>query len=501
MPALPLPDIVSGLAINPSGHFLYATIPSLDIVSQIDLKTNKLVKNIEAGAGPIGLTMVGNNLYIADSTSGLVSVANVLTDQILYPVHVGQNPVAIDSGLDKRLVFVVNRGSNSISIVDIDTNSVKNITVGTAPTSIAVNPVTNMIYVVNSVSNKVSTIDYYIAETPDPFKFTKGPDISVGSHTNGITLNQNTNQIYVTNTNDDTVSVIDGNTNSVVGNITVGYSPYGIVVNPNDNKIYVANSGGDTVSVIDGNTNSVVGNITVGYSPAILGLDPDTRMIYATSLNNSTLYEINGTTNKVTVGVGINVDPPRSGQIDCNGKIFSNNDYGYMDVNTSCRPIENKGFKFTSWSGSLVSNPNNNQTMFRIKQFGTLIANFQRNSTPTSSQAILSNEALNSLYNAIAGPIITAVVLGPVASWLVPYIANLLDERKQKKYLGVYTSKIDNIYHELSYRDKLECLQSLAHIRIEVMNLFENGNINSSSYQILNDRISQYVNDVRSNPQ
>jgi hypothetical protein len=78
-----------------------------------------------------------------------------------------------------------------------------------------------------------------------------------------------------------------------------------------------------------------------------------------------------------------------------------------------------------------------------------------------------------------------------IKSWLVPYIANMMDEKKQKKYLREWGTRIDKIYHQLYYRNKEDCLQALHRIRIDIMNLFEQGKINISSYQILNDRISQ----------
>ena len=58
------------------------------------------------------------------------------------------------------MVYLANAFSNTTTVIDGNTDSVvKNVKVGTGPTSIAVNPTTNMVYVANEDSKTVSVID------------------------------------------------------------------------------------------------------------------------------------------------------------------------------------------------------------------------------------------------------------------------------------------------------------------------------------------------------
>ncbi|MGC1927950.1 MAG: hypothetical protein WA667_03175, partial [Candidatus Nitrosopolaris sp.] len=128
---------------------------------------------------------------------------------------------------------------------------------GMDPIAIGVDANNNTVYVVNRLSNTVSVIEGK----------TKMPDIVVGGSPTGVAVNQNTRLAYVANRDSNTVSVIDGKTKTVVGDIQVDDSPHDVAVNPNTNMVYVANSGSNTTSVIDGKTNNVVKNVTVGVFP------------------------------------------------------------------------------------------------------------------------------------------------------------------------------------------------------------------------------------------
>jgi YVTN family beta-propeller protein len=77
-----------------------------------------------------------------------------------------------------------------------------------------------MIYVVNEGSNSVSVID--------SITNTVSSTISVGLVPNGISVSPEGNKVYVVNYVQGTVSVINTSTNTVVDTIIVGVNPYSI---------------------------------------------------------------------------------------------------------------------------------------------------------------------------------------------------------------------------------------------------------------------------------
>src|SRR5258707_4018293 len=121
---------------------------------------------------------------------------------------------------------------------------------GTNPFAAAVNPVTNKIYVANRGSNTVTVIDG-ATNTPGPMP------VPVGATPVAVAVNPVTNQIYVANQGSNNVTVIDGATNATTTVTDVSATkPVAVAVNPVTNQIYVANQGSANVTVIDGATNA-----------------------------------------------------------------------------------------------------------------------------------------------------------------------------------------------------------------------------------------------------
>src|SRR5215207_3503022 len=101
------------------------------------------------------------------------------------------------------------------------------IPVGEFPQALAFNPSNNYIYVANRDSGTVSVID--------STNNTVIKNITVGSSPGPLAFNPSNNYIYVANRDSGTVSVIDSTNNTVIRNITVGSSPGPLVFNPSNN--------------------------------------------------------------------------------------------------------------------------------------------------------------------------------------------------------------------------------------------------------------------------
>jgi YVTN family beta-propeller protein len=97
------------------------------------------------------------------------------------------------------------------------------------------------VYVANNGGNTVSVIDISTNTVV-------GNPITVGSNPTRIAITPNGAYAYVTNANGNSVSVIDTSTNIVTATITLPVStPYGIAITPNGAHAYVTNALSDTV--------------------------------------------------------------------------------------------------------------------------------------------------------------------------------------------------------------------------------------------------------------
>jgi YVTN family beta-propeller protein len=217
-------------------------------------------------------------------------------------IQVGDSPQGIAVNPNTNRIYVTNYSSNSVSVIDGDTNTViDTIAVGNAPQGIAVNPVTNKIYVANGNSG-------------DPVYVIDGNNnaviktIPVAINARGVAVNPNTNSIYVT-TNPGNIyfpnlEVIDGTSDTVIKDVIPVhyYAPSGIgaAVNTLNNRVFVE-TGNGTVSVLDGNTNEYFDNVVQNIGNGTLnGIDinPNTNLVYvAHTTANSSIFVIDGVTN------------------------------------------------------------------------------------------------------------------------------------------------------------------------------------------------------------
>ena len=103
------------------------------------------------------------------------------------------------------------------------------------------------VYVTNRSSDSVSVLDAETGQLVTTIKLYAGSVIP-GYQPTGITASPDGSRVYVANTARNAVSVISTATNSEIATIPVGIAPIGIVATPT--AVYVANSGEGTVSVI-----------------------------------------------------------------------------------------------------------------------------------------------------------------------------------------------------------------------------------------------------------
>jgi YVTN family beta-propeller protein len=273
--------------------------------------------------------------------------------------------------------------------------------------------------------------------------------------------------------------------------------------------VYVANSGSNTVAIIDTKTNTVAKIVPVGNRPWDVIANPITNTIYVANSGSNDIHVIDGINNNIIVGITFNINPEGSGEIYCNDRKISNNDYvnyvintslkcgaiakthnesltGYIPIDKILYPIyhfissemsQSSDFKFKDWSGNLISIDSNSIT-FSPSRYGTLTANFIQIPPP------LSTSDLVAIFSVLLGIIITSIgaLFYKNKDWLY---------RRGKRYLNRYTKRIKAVYN-LSNQNPTECLQLLEEIRKQILDLVVNGKISKSHYDILINTISQY---------
>ena len=129
-----------------------------------------------------------------------------------------------------------------------------------------------LVYVTNEESNSVSVLNRQTDEVV--------ATILVGKKPRGIAVGQGREhpRVYVANSESDSISVIDPTTNKVELEIPIrfGRSPEGIVVvrvSPDRELIFTANYGSDNVSIIDASTYQEIDKVNTGDGPIAIAAD------------------------------------------------------------------------------------------------------------------------------------------------------------------------------------------------------------------------------------
>jgi YVTN family beta-propeller protein len=225
-----------------------------------------------------------NVAVVANRNANTVSIIDLSSNTIKTTIAVGTTPTSVAINSRTHQAIVTNFGSDDISVIDLETEEVVDtIPVGNSPRDVAIDPEHNMAIVANLNDNSVSLIDLNtggdLLPTPIP----------VGTFPISVGYNPVNHTALVVNYQDGTVSVIDLEKKMRVGEILVGSNPVDIAVSFELNRAVVANQASGSVSIIQLTDLKVLTTITVGNRPFGIAINPKTKLAAALSNGDQTI--------------------------------------------------------------------------------------------------------------------------------------------------------------------------------------------------------------------
>ncbi|MBK8295420.1 MAG: YncE family protein [Solirubrobacterales bacterium] len=267
----------SDIAISPDGTRAFVSNSFVDSVSVVDTATNTLATpNVVVGTSPrsVALTPDGKTLYVGVGDAEVRRIDTGSNALIGAPIPLAPSsyPYSIAITPDGTKAYVVNWGSSSVSVIDLNTNTVgPAIPVGNFPVNVEITPDGSKAYVVSEFDNAVAVIDTATDSVTVPA-------IPVGQAPSEVAITPDGSKAYVANfgdgnpDNSSDLSVIDTATDTVAGApIPAGSGPSAIGITPNGKRAYVTNSWDDDVSSISLATGARTGpDIPVGLNPGAI---------------------------------------------------------------------------------------------------------------------------------------------------------------------------------------------------------------------------------------
>jgi len=216
---------------------------------------------------PIGIAVAPNgNVYCVNFSNDTVFVIDPasmteIADFPLgspFPLEIAINPAGT------RAYMVCGQGPKNLRVIDLANNHlIATLTTSTQPMGVAVAPDGNTVYVTNRGSDTVTVID----ATTNTIRATVS--LTANSNPRGVVFRPDGLFAYVALQGTSSVAVIDTSTDTVSTTIalTSNSDPYGVAITPDGTKGYITNTLTGEVSVIDTATNTVTGTVTVGNFP------------------------------------------------------------------------------------------------------------------------------------------------------------------------------------------------------------------------------------------
>ncbi len=242
------------------------------------------------------LSITGEVLYVENANSNTISVIDIETNSLVRNIAVGDSPHDLKISKDQQVLYSTDTDSGTISIIDTTTNTlIDQIVTGVTAHGIAI--FNDTLYVGDVFGGKVLIIkDNAIKD-----------EIKVGSGPEYMEVSPDGKVLYVANLWSP-ISVVDLQENKIIKEIDSGKTPHGLSFTSDGSRLFIVNMKSDTLSVIDTEKHEIIKTITVGKNPEYVTFTPDERFAYVTNLESDTVSIIDAGTlevvKKIPVGDG-----------------------------------------------------------------------------------------------------------------------------------------------------------------------------------------------------
>ena len=206
----------------------------------------------------IGFTSDGSRAYVALNRNNTVAVVDAQAHKVLREIPVGMAPFGVAVAEGRGRVFVTNRGgrppkpgentstssgvgiltdpvtgttaTGTVSVIGIQDDSVREVTVGLAPTMLALSPDGATVAVANSHGDSISFIDSQSLAVSE-VKVPTWPESTVGSQPVGVAFSPDGGRLYVACAGNNALAVLarDRGRWRVAGALPTGWFPSAVV--------------------------------------------------------------------------------------------------------------------------------------------------------------------------------------------------------------------------------------------------------------------------------
>ena len=247
------------------------------------------------GINPSGLAAspTRNEVYVVNTGSNSVSVIDAETNRLAATIPVHRKPYFIDVDHAGARAYVANAGSNDVSVIDLASRRViATAAAGEGPGEARISPDDRTIVTTNRTSNSVSVIDAHSFRLRAAFGGCPQPT--------AVVILADASKAYIACSGGHQVMVLGlaspttgGKTpetpDRLLAMLDVGRTPVQLALKPDGGELFVSNFDSDTISEIVTNTAEVGGAYLVGAHPSSGIVNADNSLLWISNFNADTI--------------------------------------------------------------------------------------------------------------------------------------------------------------------------------------------------------------------
>lgn len=233
-----------------------------DCLMKIDIENSTLISWIKVGRYPICLNLFNNKIYVVNSDSNSISIIDEDKFSLIENISLGERPTNIAVHREDFKIFITNSNSNSISVLNINDNDIKEIRLDKQPIKIIMED--NRLFLLSYINNGLENYSN-LSEVS-----LEGQDIIMNINIKGIFIDlikiKNKEIFYLLNIDEGYIYRIFIDKEIITSKIYLGGMPSSICWD-GKNRLYITNSLSGLLTLVDESNQEIICNIRVGKEP------------------------------------------------------------------------------------------------------------------------------------------------------------------------------------------------------------------------------------------
>jgi YVTN family beta-propeller protein len=246
---------------------VYATQLNTPDLLLLDLSKKTPFKKLETGECKGKFLYFNDKLYVSGPVSNIIVIDTKKAD-VSYNITMKSSSTDMIMTKDGSTIYTSNTNKGEVTKIAVGTGSISSsISLGGAPSGMALSDNGHYLYVANFLLNNIGIID------TTSNTIVKTISNSLDGPMKLLILPEK-NMLYCTNWSSNSVTIINTVTNNIVSNIKVGNNPNDIILSPDKKTVYISNYKSENLSILDTEANNLLKEIKLPGMPTCMSLFP-----------------------------------------------------------------------------------------------------------------------------------------------------------------------------------------------------------------------------------